>query len=119
MLLRSVPEDVYTSKLMFSRKVLLLSLVCYAVVIRIMELWAIFFAVAVKAVFSLAILIATGALFGSSREMSNAVSLGSFIGSVALKINDIANYIQDKIINWIMKETFLSSFQMIEESGRC
>ena len=119
LLLQGVPEDVYDTKLMISRNALLLSLISYAIVIRFMEFWVVIFAVAIKLIFSLAMLIVTGALFGSGREMVNAISLGSLIGTVALKINDIANYIQDKIIELVMKWTLTNSFQFVEESGRC
>lgn len=119
LLLQGVPESMYDIKLMISRNVLLLSLISYAIVIRFMEFWAIIFAVAVKLIFSLVMLIVTGALFGSGREMANAISLGSLIGTVALKINDIANYIQDKIIEVAMKWVLTYSFQFVEESGRC
>lgn len=110
---------MYDIKLMISRNVLLLSLISYTIVIRFMELWAIIFAVTVKLIFSLVMLIVTGALFGSVREMADAISLGSLIGTVALKINDIANYIQDKIIEVAMKWVFTYSFQFVEESGCC
>lgn len=119
LLFQRVPESMYDIKLMISRNVLLLSLISYTIVIRFMELWAIIFAVTVKLFFSLVMLIVTGALLGNVREMADAISLGSLIGTVALKINDIANYIQDKIIEVAMKWVFTYSFQFVEESGCC
>lgn len=83
-----------------------------------MELWVIFFAVAVKAIMALVMLITSGALFGSASEMVNAVSFGSAIGSIILKINDIANYIQDKLIDFAMKITCSNSYRIIEESSQ-
>ena len=103
---------------MISRKVALLSLASYAIVIRIMELWAIFFAVAVKAIMALVMLITSGALFGSAREMVNAASFGSAIGRIILKINDVASYIQDKLIDFAMKITCSNSYRIIEESSQ-
>ena len=98
LLIKGVAEGCLHSKTIISRKAALLSLASYAIVIRIMELWAVFFAVAVKAIMALVMLIASGALFGSASEMVNAASLGSAIGSIILKINEIASYIQDKLV---------------------
>lgn len=118
LLIKGVPKDAYIPKIMVSRKVALLSLASYTIVIRIMEFWVIFFAVAVKAIMALAMLIASGALFGSASEMVNAASFGSAIGSIILKINDIANYIQDKLIDFAMKITCSNSYRIIEESSQ-
>lgn len=118
LLIQGVPKDAYVPKIMISRKVALLSLASYAIVIRIMELWAIFFAVAVKAIMALVMPITSGALFGSAREMVNAASFGSAIGRIILKINDVASYIQDKLIDFAMKITCSNSYRIIEESSQ-
>lgn len=118
LLIEGVPKDAYNPKIIISRKAALLSLASYAIVIRIMELWAIFFAVAIKAIMALGMLIASGALFGSASEMVNAASVGSTIGSITLKINEIAGYIQDKAINFAMEITYSNSYRIIQESSR-
>lgn len=118
LLVEGVPKDAYTPKVIVSRKAALLSIASYAVVIRIMELWAIFFAVAVKAIMALVMLITSGALFGSASEMVNAASFGSAIGSIILKINNVASYIQDKLIDFAMKITCSNSYRIIEESSK-
>ena len=118
LLIQGVPKNAYVSRIIISRKAALLSLAGYAVVIRIMELWAIFFAVAVKAIMAFAMLIASGALFGSAGEMANAASFGSALGSIVLKINEIASHIQDKLIDLAMKITCSNSYKAIEEASR-
>lgn len=118
LLIKGVPKDSYIPKTIISRKTALLSLASYAIVIWIMELWAIFFAVAVKAIMALVMLIASGALFGSVSEMVNTASLGSSIGSIILKINEIASYIQDKLVDFVMKITCINSYRIIEESSQ-
>ena len=67
---------------------------------------------------ALVMLIASGALFGSASEMVNAASLGSAIGSIILKINEIASYIQDKLVDFVMKITCIKSYRIIEESSQ-
>lgn len=116
LLYTGVPRQAYDAKVIISRKVLLLSLVNYTVVIRIMELWAIVFALVVKLIIILAVMIATGAFFGNSRDVGNAFSAGSFIGDIVLKINKVVNFLQDKIIKFVMDWTLKNSFQLFEES---
>lgn len=118
LLIKGVSKDAYIPKVIISRKAALLSLAGYAIVIRIMELWAIFFAVAVKAIMALAMLIASGALFGNIEDIKNAFSFGFSLGSVMLKINEIAGYIQDKLIDLVMKITCSNSYRIIEESNQ-
>ena len=76
LLIQGVPKDAYVPKIMISRKAALLSLASYAIVIRIMELWAIFFFFFFKAIMALVMLITSGALFGSARDMVNAAFFG-------------------------------------------
>lgn len=114
-LIRGMPKDAYVPKIIISRKAALLSLACYAVVIRIMEVWAILFAVTIRAIMALVMLIVSGALFGSAREMANAASFGSAIGRVIIKINDIAGCIQDKLVDFAMKITYANSYKFIEK----
>ena len=118
LLIRGVPKDTYCTKTIISRKAALLSLASYAIAIRIMELCAILFAVAIKAIKALVMLITSGALFGGVREMGEAVSVGTAIGSIILKINEKVSYIQDKAIDLAMKITSSYSYRIIEESSQ-
>lgn len=113
-LINSIPKERYETSLMFSRRVLLLSIVGYAIVLRIIELWAIFFAFAVRAIFALVMVIATGSIFESAKDVGNAISFGTFLGNIAVKINDIVNSLQDKIINLIMTLTMENSIKSLE-----
>ena len=118
-LFRAVPREAYEPKLILSRKALLISVVCYIAVIRFMELWAIFFAVAIKAITALAMMIATGAFFEGVREMVNATLWGFALGIIIMKINEWVNYVQDKFVNWIMDSLMKSSVQMLEHEVVC
>ena len=117
-LIKGVPENAYAPNIIISQKVALLSLASYTVAIRIMELWAIFFAMAVKAIMILVMLITSGALYGNAREIINAASWGSAIGGVILKINNVVSYVQDKLVDFVMKEACSGSYKIIEESNQ-
>lgn len=113
-LLDFTSDEVYSSFLIFSRKLLLLSVVGYVITFRIMEIWAIVFAFAVKIIFALVMLLASGALFESSKEVGNAISFGSFLGNVALKINNRVNFAQVNIVNFILKISMHNSISYFE-----
>lgn len=113
-LISYIPKERYEANLMFSRRVLLLSIVGYAIVLRFIELWAIFFAFAVRVIFALVMVIATGSIFESAKDVGNAISFGTFLGNIAVKINDIVNSLQDKIINLIMTLTMENSIKSLE-----
>lgn len=110
-LINFTSEEVYSSLLIFSRRLLLLSVVGYVITFRVMEVWEIIFAFAVKMIFALVMLLASGALFESSKEVGNAISFGSFLGDVALKINNIVNFIQVNIVNLIFKISMHNSIK--------
>lgn len=117
LLTQRIPKETYEPELLISQKVLLLSLISYTIVLRVMEFWAIFFAAAIKAIFAFVSVMCSGAWFGGSlQEIINAASWGSLIGSIGLKINDITNFIQDKLIDLAMKFTCSSMYYFVEES---
>ena len=91
LLIQGVPKDAYVPKIMISRKVALLSLASYAIVIRIMEFWAIFFAVAVKAIMA---------------SLVPHIHTGSKIWSIFLIIHSFGEW-------WVM-ENIQKSFDMRE-----
>lgn len=113
-LISSIPKERYDANLMFSRRALLLSIVGYEIVFRLIELWAIIFAFAVRAIFALVMVLATGSIFGCAKDVGNAISFGSFLGNIAIKINDIINSLQDKIINLIVTLTMDNSIKSLE-----
>lgn len=87
------------------------------IAIRFMEFWTIIFAIAAKLIMAVVMLIVSGALYGSINDAINAVSFGCSIGSLIMKINNVANYVQDKVINFIMVITFSSILQTVEDSN--
>src|SRR5699024_2850021 len=117
LLIQSIPKETYEPQLIISQKVLLLSLISYTIVLRVMEFWAIFLAAAIKAIFAFVSVMCSGAWFGGSlQEIINAASWGSLIGSIGLKINDITNFIQDKLIDLALKFTCSSMYYFVKES---
>ena len=110
----STSEGIYSFAIIFSRRLLLLSIVGYVITFRIMEIWAIIFAFAVRIIFALVMLLASGALFGSRKEVGNAISFGSFLGDIALKINNIVNFVQINIVNLILKISMNNSIRYFE-----
>lgn len=113
-LIRTFPKDRYKPNLIFSRMVLLLSIVGYTIILRFIELWTIFFAFAVRAILVLVMVIATGSIFESAKDIGNAISFGSFLGNMVLKINNIINSLQDKIIELIMMFTIENSINTLK-----
>ena len=117
LLIQSIPKETYEPQLIISQKVFLLSLISYTIVLRVMEFWAIFLAAAIKAIFAFVAVMCSGAWFGGSlQEIINAASWGSLIGSIGLKINDITNFIQDKLIDLALKFTCSSMDYFVKES---
>ena len=76
-LLRNFPENSYNQAILYSRKCLLLTFIGYKISLRFLELWAVFFLIALKTIMSLVMLIVTGALFGSFQEILNALAWGA------------------------------------------
>lgn len=107
-----VPSDVYSAGQINARKILLLTVFGYIVTLRLLELWAIIFAVAVKIVMSIVMLIVTGALFGTAKEAGDAISIGVVLGKLVLKMNDFANYLQDRFVEWFVRQTVLGHFRV-------
>lgn len=115
LLTNHIPTSVYTPQVMYSRKFLLLTLWGYKIMLKTLELWAIFFALAVKAFMSIGIIIATGAIYGKISDVYNAISLGSTLGDIILKINDATGYIQDRLVEFFVKETVVGSFNAVKQ----
>lgn len=114
-LTQRIPKETYEPQLILSKKIFLLSLIGYAVVLRVMEFWTIFIAVAIKAFFAFVSVMCTGAWAEGLNAIMNAAVWGSLIGSVGLKINDITNAIQDKAIDWVMKFASSGMYYFVEE----
>ena len=73
--------------------------------------------VGLAAIFAFVSVMCSGAWFGGSlQEIINAASWGSLIGSIGLKINDITNFIQDKLIDLALKFTCSSMYYFVKES---
>lgn len=116
LLSQRIPKETYEPELLISQKVLLLSLISYTIVLRVMEFWAIFFAAAIKAFFALASVMFTGAWAEGEKATMNAAAWGSLLASVGLKVNDITNFIQDKVIDLAMTFTCSRMYYIVEES---
>lgn len=114
----SVPKEAYDNQMMLSRKVLLISIVCYVVVLRLMELWAIVALAILRFIFSLVTMIVTGALFEGFWKIVRAIMIGISLGTLAWKINKAVNFLQDKALEILMKQTKQGTFDYLEESGR-
>lgn len=113
-LIDSTSEEVYSFALIFSRKMLLLSIIGYRITFRIIEIWAVIFEFTVRIIFSLVMVLSSGALFGSSKEVGNAISFGYLLGNVALKYNNIVNSAQIKIVNLTLKISMDNSIRYFE-----
>ena len=117
-LFNKISENIYNLKLIYSRRILLLSLFVYIITIRVIELWTMVFAIMVKLICAIIIVCVNGALFGSGRDFVNSFLGGIALGSLFVKINDLFNLIQDKLVNWIMKISMSISFNYTVNSGR-
>jgi len=115
---RGVCQEAYVPQYVFSRRLLLLAILIDVIMIRLVELWTVFFAFMAKAICAIAMVIATGAIFEGPKELYNAISWGKVMGLLAVKINDWFNYIQDKFIEWLMKTTKANSFSFLKEESR-
>lgn len=73
---------------------------------------AIIFAIAVKIVMRIVMLIVAGALFGTAKEAGEAISIGVVLGKLVLKINDSVNYLQDRFVEWLVRQTVLGHFSV-------
>lgn len=108
-----IDNGTYDRKLMCSRRVLLLTAFGYMIAMRILEVWAIIFATGVKLLVTLCVLLASGALFGSGSDIAGWSSIGYAIGTIIVKINDIVNSIQDKVVEWLIKVAVSASIGSI------
>lgn len=114
LLLENISDSTYMPGVLFPRKILLLTVFTYVVTLRFLEIWAIIFAFGVKVILSIAMIVATGALFETADDVCNAISLGSALGTIALKINEWVNYVQDKLVELLVRETVLGHFNVVK-----
>lgn len=113
----SISDKSYESKLLLSRKVVLLSVLCYNFIFFIMKIWMVFFSFAIKFMFSLVMVLVTGALFERPRDVLNAVHIGAFMGEIALFVNKVMCFIQDKMISFVMKKTCNDTLNFVENKN--
>lgn len=113
-----VPALSYDPPIVFSRKVLLMSIICYVVVLRFGELMAIIGAAVVRFCMAVAMVIATGAIFEGLWKMIRAILIGVALGTVIWKINEAVNFVQDKAVDFLMKQTMRGTFDYLKKSGQ-
>ena len=96
-LYRDVPDEAYIPNLVLSRKTLLLSIFCYVLILRFIELWTIIAAVIVRLVFAAIAVIVTGSFYEGVHKMMEAIWIGAALGKVVWKINE---RLPNKCIRW-------------------
>ena len=116
-LYRDVPDEAYIPNLVLSRKTLLLSIFCYVLILRFIELWTIIAAVIVRLVFAAIAVIVTGSFYEGVHKMMEAIWIGAALGKVVWKINECFNFIQDKMVEFVMKRTMTGTFDYLKKSG--
>lgn len=116
-LYRDVPDEAYIPNLVLSRKTLLLSIFCYVLILRFIELWTIIAAVIVRLVFAAIAVIVTGSFYEGFHKMMEAIWIGAALGKVIWKINECFNFIQDKMVEFVMKRTMTGTFDYLKKSG--
>ena len=114
---RGVPPETYIPQILFSRRLLLLAILVDSIMLRVMELLTIALAFLTRILFAFIVAIVTGAIFDNPKAIWNSLSIGYFLGAVVVKINDAYNYVQDKIIEWLMKGIKAYSFAFITEDN--
>lgn len=101
LLINSVSAEMYKRSFLISRKVLLLSIVGYAITLRILELWAVFVVLFCRVLMAIVMLITSGSLFGTASEAYDAMTFGSllglFLGKGVIKLDKLINIVQDTI----------------------
>lgn len=116
-LFRGVPSESYIPAVMLSRRVLLLSILGVLAILYVAEILATLIAFVTKAICSLAMLIATGAIFYGLRAIWNAIALGRALGSLVLKIQDLFQLLEDRLIEWLMRFTAACSFRSLQHDN--
>lgn len=116
-LYRDVPDEAYIPKLVLSRKALLLSIFCYVLILRFIELWMVIGAAVVRLVFAVVAVIVTGSFYEGFHKMMEAIWIGAALGKVIWKINECFNFIQDKMVEFVMKRTMTGTFDYLKKSG--
>ena len=111
------PDEAYIPNLVLSRKTLLLSIFCYVLILRFIELWTIIAAVIVRLVFAAIAVIVTGSFYEGVHKMMEAIWIGAALGKVVWKINECFNFIQDKMVEFVMKRTMTGTFDYLKKSG--
>lgn len=115
LLINNFPKTSYNQAELYSRKCLLLTLLGYKISLLFLEIWAVFMLFAMKVIMSIAMLAATGALFGSAQEALDALALGSFLGELFYKGNNAVSYIQDRLVEIMVREAV---FEHINSVGK-
>lgn len=113
----TISNKSYEPKLVLSRKIVLLSVLCYKFILFIMKIWLVLFAFAIKIILAFVMVLVTGALFENPHYVLNVARIGTFIGEIFLFANKIIYYIQDKIIEWAMKKTYNDTFKVLENNN--
>ncbi len=116
-LFRGVPVESYAPSIMLSRMVLLFSILFYLLIIRIVEVFAVLTAFLIKATCSLVMLIVSGAIFHGLSAIWNAIALGLALGSMVVKVQDLCQSVEDRLIAWLMRITATCSFHSLQSSS--
>ena len=116
-LYRDVPLDAYIPKVVFSRKVLLVSILCYVLILRFLEIWAIVAVAILKFCGAVIVVIVTGGFWEGIGKLLQAIWIGMALGALAWKINEFASCLQDKAVDFLMKRTMQGTFDYLKKSG--
>lgn len=116
-LYRDVPKEAYIPKMVFSRRLILLSILCYVLILRFIEVWTIVAVALVRFIGAVVMMIVTGAFFEGLGKMLEAICVGVALGTIAWKINEWFSFIQDKIVEFLMERTMKGTFDYLKKSG--
>lgn len=64
---------------------------------------------------SIVMLCVTGALFGSAQEILDSLALGSCLGELLNKLNNVLNYLQDRMVAFFVREAVLGHINSVSK----
>lgn len=115
LLINRIKLESFENKNNISRKILLLTIIEYYIMAKIMELWAIIFVLAVKLIMIIVVWVVSGGLF--AKKPLSIIQVGSALGALATKINDLINYLQDHIVEWLIKTAVMGHLNVVEKDN--
>lgn len=114
---RGVPSGSYESGTLFSRRLLLLSLLGHAIMLFLMKAFAWLVAFVVKSFFVILVYLFSDADTRGIRGLWDSIALGVFLGKIVLVFGDFVNYLQDKLVEWLMRITKAYSFKSLKKDN--